>query len=833
MRKSILLSVLLLILAWTNGIAQPSSIPSSSILHEIEHLKFNGSVLYIAAHPDDENTRLISWLTKSLHADVSYLSLTRGDGGQNLIGKEIGPGLGLLRSCELLAAREIDGGRQFFTRAIDFGYSKTPAETYEIWNKEEVLYDMVKVIRSLRPDVIITRFSETENPERPTHGHYTASAQLAFEAMEAAADMNRFPDQLNELGVWQVKKLFWNTSWWFYGNQELMEEQVQKNPGKYIRIDVNPWMPLLGSYCSDIAAHSRSQHKSQGFGSSGVVGEQPEYLEFKRGDHKSGPIFSGITTSWTEIEGGKPIQAKIDQILDRFDPYEPVKSISSLLELSGLLERLPDDNKWKDPALERVEYLIRACAGIKARAYSNTQHVSAGEKIKVSFELSAAPGVSIEPRSMKPENLSASKDFKPEFKEGKWEQELELTIPDDMPKSQPFWLESEPGKGSYTIGANRAGMAMNPYPFHLVLKMAINGEEVEQRLPVRYHYTDPVKGSIEQPMIVRPDVMLNLSTRVLIFPDNAPRQLEVEVLAGKSGLKGFVELNMPEGWRCEPAFYACNPGIKGEVKRFTFKVYPSAEASEVKIRAIFKTEKVYSNSMERLKYDHIPELEWYPTSDVEAIRLDLKRSGQRIAYIPGAGDQVAEHLGLIGYDVAEIAPEQVTAEGLRSYDATIVGIRAFNTYENAAVLNEALNTYCKQGGTVIVQYNTSRGLKTEQIGPYKLVLSRDRVTEEQAAVEFLSSDHPALNFPNKLGKKDFDGWVQERGLYFPEDWDPAYTPLLSMHDQGEKPLKGSLLVAQYGEGYYVYTGLSFFRELPAGVSGAYRLFANLIALGDK
>lgn len=812
---------------------QSVTMPSSHILHELEHLKFNGSVLYIAAHPDDENTRMIAWLTHSRHASVSYLSLTRGDGGQNLIGKEIGTGLGLLRSCELMAARSIDGGKQYFTRAVDFGYSKTPAETYSVWNKEDVLYDMVQVIRQMKPDVIITRFSEVENPERPTHGHHTASAQLAFEAMDAAADPLRFPEQLKSLETWQVKKLYWNTSWWFYGDQKLMEEQVSKHPEKYIRVDVNPWMPLLGSYCTDIAARSRSQHKSQGFGSTGVVGTQAEYLELKRGEHSGGDLFSGIPCTWHEIPGGKLIQTKIDQVVTRFDPYEPSKSLVQLFELRNMLMALNPNHKWKSPAIDRLDRIITACAGIKAHAYSDQQHVAQGESVKVAFELSASPKVAIELEKAEFLNLNLKGNFNPALKEGKWEQEIVLAIPADQPKSQPYWLESEPGAGSYKISAGNVGKAMSDYPFRAILSMKVDGQNFKHEFPVLYHYTDPVKGSIEQPVVVRPDVMLNLSSNVLLFPDNSPRNLEVEVISGKAEMEGYVELNLPEGWRSEPAFHKCRLERKGEIQHFSFAIFPSSRAEAVKVRAIFKSDNVYSNSMYRIKYDHVPELEWYPTSELEAIRIDLKRIGQKIAYIPGAGDQVAEHLSLIGYDVTEILPDQVQADILKTYDAAVVGVRAFNTYENAAVLNEALNTYCKNGGTVIIQYNTSRGLKTDQIGPYMLKLSRDRVTEEKASVEFLVPDHSVLNVPNKISASDFEGWVQERGLYFPGEWGDEFSPILSMRDEGEKPLHGSLLVAKYGEGYFVYTGLSFFRELPAGVSGAYRIFANLIALGKK
>lgn len=807
---------------------------SSEILHELKKMQFNGTVLYVAAHPDDENTRLIAWMTNDLKADVSYLSLTRGDGGQNLIGTEIGEGLGLLRTNELLAARKIDGGSQFFSRAIDFGYSKTPKETYQNWNKEQVLSDMVKVIRQLRPDIIITRFSNEENPDRRTHGHHTASAQLAWEAAAAAADPTQFTHQLKELDTWKTQKFYWNTSWWFYGSREIMKEKVAENPDKYLSIDVNSFLPLTGKYCSEISALSRSQHKSQGFGSSPVVGDQIEYLKHEFGLPNGNSLFDGIATRWTEVDGGKPIASQLDKVLSKFNPEDPAASLTELFELKHRIDQLPMDTKWKAPASERLKKIIVACLGVQINAQTDVQHLYAGEKFNMQFEMdeSESEVVNLSVISASFRGIKLVKEFDLQAEEGKYTQMVELQIPGNTGKTQPYWLEKAGTKGSYAVSEEHVGKAFNDYPFVMELVLDVNGNELIINVPVVYSSNDPVKGRVVQPLIIRPDVMMNLSSEVMIFPTSAPKDLEIKVLAGKPGMDGYLELNLPEGWKCTPAFHKVNLENKGDARLLTFSVIPPEGASSASIRAIFKTGSVYSNSLKSLEYDHVPEWDYFPTSDLQVRRLDLKLRGKKIAYIHGAGDKVAENLRVMGYTVDEHEATSVTEAILSKNDAVVVGIRAYNRIEEIGNVNDILNAYVKNGGTVVVQYNTSHRLKSKEIGPYSLTLSRGRVTEEDAKVSFLAPKHSVLNSPNKITDSDFENWVQERGLYFPSEWSDEYTPILGMADEGSEELQGSLLVSEYGNGHFVYTGLSFFRELPAGVPGAYRLLANILALGN-
>jgi len=834
MRKIRAIFSLGILILMVTGSVGAQTMNSSQILHELNKLKFNGTVLYIAAHPDDENTRLIAWMTNDLRADVSYLSLTRGDGGQNLIGTEIGEGLGLLRTNELLGARKVDGGTQYFTRAIDFGYSKTPSETYENWNKEKVLSDMVKVIRQLKPDVIVTRFSAEENPDRRTHGHHTASAQLAAEAMAAAADPTQFTHQLIDYGTWTTKKMYWNTSWWFWGSRDIMKEKVSEAPEKFLSIDVNTYLPLTGNYCSEISALSRSQHKSQGFGSSPVVGDQIEYLEHLSGLPNGSSLFDGISTSWSEVEGGKAVASQLDKVIGRFNPSDPSASITDLFELKMKLEAVPNDNKWKPGAIKRLKKIILACVGVQINAETNIQHLFSGEEFSLRFNMDEPQSTSVEMeiRSGSFRGLEAIKTFDPQAQDGKYSQLVQLRVPESAQKTQPYWLESAGTKGSYAVAEENVGKAFNDYPFYLDLVLNVNSNDLNLEIPVVHATNDPVKGKVIQPLIVRPDVMMNLNSEVMIFPNSSPKDLEVKVIAGKPGMDGYLELNLPEGWKCKPAFHKVELENKGDARLLTFSVIPPQEASSASIRAIFKTEQIYSNSLRSLQYDHVPEWDYFPTSELEVRRLDLQLRGKRIAYIPGAGDKVADNLRVMGYEVDEHEATSLTEATLSGYDAVVVGIRAYNRIEEIGNVNKILNTYVNGGGTVVVQYNTSHRLKSQEIGPYSLKLGRGRVTEEDATVRFLAPEHDVLNTPNKITNADFEDWVQERGLYFPSEWADEFTPILGMADKGSEELQGSLLVSEYGNGHFVYTGISFFRELPAGVPGAYRLMANILALGN-
>lgn len=821
-------AILLAGLCLTLAVKAQQTVPSSEILHDLKGLKNATNILYVAAHPDDENTRLIAYLTRHEHFDVSYLSLTRGDGGQNLIGTEIGEQLGLIRTHELLAARGIDKGHQYFSRAVDFGYSKTPEETFKFWDREKVLSDVVWVIRNVQPDVIITRFSPRIEEGRSTHGHHTASAMLAREAFTAAADPNRFPEQLEYVDVWKTNKLYWNTSYWFYGSVEEMEGKVAQSPEKYVKVDVNAYLPKLGRSGSDISSASRSQHKSQGFGSSPTLDEQWEYMELLEGEMPEGQMDPGIPDDWKAASLGSKLDKLIDKVIGSFDLEHPENSIPDLFEIRDAIAQMENKNLQKRKLAE-IHKIIARCAGIKVNAYASEQRVFAGQKVKSTLHISSHADqvsvLSVATRMDGKKYLDEMQLVKPSLS-----LEVEWVVPDV--KSQPYWLSKEKKEGLYTVDNQQLiGKAYNDYPFFLGVEIQIGAHKFMMDLPLEYGSTDPVKGQVVEPHIVTPDVMLNLDREVYVFAQKGQQEIGVEVISGKPGMAGYVELVLPQGWGCSPAFIKTNFEKAGVIKRFNFKVTPPESQSEGQVRAIFKTEdNVYSLGIHQLNYDHIPKVALFPGSESKIVRLDLKKEGDLVGYVTGAGDKVPESIAEMGYTVEILSVNDLLQNDLSGYQAIVIGIRALNTLDDIGSTNEPLSAYVKAGGNLIMQYNTSHRLKSQPLGPYEIKLSRDRVTEEDAEVKILKPMHKVLSGPNKIVEADFDGWVQERGLYFPNEWSEEMEAILGMHDSGESEKQGSLLVGSYGDGYIVYTGISFFRELPAGVPGAYRLLANILSL---
>lgn len=832
MKIKTVLSLFFLIAVQSLWGQRPQKPTASEIFHDIQKLNFLGSALYIAAHPDDENTRLISYFSNDVKARTAYLSLTRGDGGQNLIGPELRELLGVIRTQELLGARSVDGGMQFFTRANDFGYSKHPDETLTIWDKEKVLGDVVRAIRKFKPDVIVNRFDH-RTPGR-THGHHTSSAMLSVEAFDLVNDPNAYPELASEYGTWKPKRLFFNTSWWFYGSRENFEKA---DKSKLVAVETGNYYPSLGLSNGEIAGLSRSMHKSQGFGSTGNRGTETEYLELLAGDmpKKKNNLFEGIDTSWNRLEGGKAIGEILEGVEQNFNFKDPSVHVPDLMKAYGLLKELPDSH-WKMVKMEELKTVIADCAGLFLEAIADRQSVAPRGEVSVTTEVINRSGVPMKVHSINspiisfPSTLLATplKNNEP-YKQ----QSVEYTFTATTLTS-PYWLKEEGSLGMYTVNEeDLIGLPERPHPFPVYFNMSIAGQDIQFARNIVYKYNDPVMGEVYQPFEVLPIATSKLGEKVIIFSDAQPKQVPVEVKAGKDGISGTVSLQHPEGWSVSPSQHSFTIERKGESKSFVFTVTPTKEQSEGALKPLIHIGDFFGDKeLITIDYDHIPYQNILLPSQAKVVRIPIEKKGEQLGYIVGAGDAVPESLEQIGYAVTLLSPDDIDSEQLKQYDAVVVGIRAYNTLPEMAFKQQILNEYVENGGTIIVQYNTSRGLKTEDLAPYSLQLSRDRVTDEYAAVTFLEKDHPVLNTPNKITQKDFEGWVQERGLYFPDEWDAHFTPILEMHDSGETPKKGSLLVAKYGKGHYVYTGLSFFRELPAGVSGAYRLFANLLSLGQ-
>jgi LmbE family N-acetylglucosaminyl deacetylase len=810
---------------------QPKKPTTSEIYESIKKLNFLGSVLYVAAHPDDENTRLISYMSNEIKARTAYLSLTRGDGGQNLIGPEIRELLGVIRTQELLAARRTDGGEQRFTRANDFGYSKHPDETFDIWNKENVLSDVVLAIRQFQPDVIINRFNH--RTPGTTHGHHTGSAMLSVEAFDLVGDKNAYPSQLSQVDTWQPQRLFFNTSWWFYGSRENFEKADKTN---LLELDTGVYFPSSGVSNPEIAALSRSQHKSQGFGSTGSRGSQLEYIELIKGDlplDKSN-VFDGIDTSWDRVEGGKVIGDILTAVQNDYDFQNPSASIPELIRAYSLIQNL-NNNHWKTIKTEDIKHIIAACAGLYLEATANTNHATAGSNIEVTIEAINRSNSNIILKSIvNPNGMAISKDISLanntdfDFKET-------LAINANQDVSTPYWLTKKGTLGMYKVDdAELIGLPETPRTLNMIFNLNIETIDIPFTRPIVFKSNDPVKGEVYKPFEIIPEVSARISEQVIIMDNDNPRTIEVIVTAGTDNIEGYVELKHPEQWRVSPKTEQINITNKGQEQRIIFTITPPKQQNEGYIMPVVHVgNQRYTKELIEIDYDHIPFQTVLLPSESKIVRLDIKKKGQHIAYIEGAGDVVPESLRHIGYTVVILKPEDISAEHLKGFDAVVVGIRAYNTVEELKFKQQLLFDYVNQGGNMIVQYNTNRRLKVDQLAPFDLKLSRDRVTDEFAEVRLLAADHEVLNRPNKITTADFDGWTQERGLYFPNAWSNEFTAVLSMNDKDESPKAGSLLVAKYGKGYYVYTGLSFFREFPAGVSGAYRLFANMLSLGKN
>jgi len=805
---------------------------AAEIHHAIKKLGVLGSALYVAAHPDDENTRLISYLANEDRVHTAYLSMTRGDGGQNLIGPEISEQLGVIRTQELLAARRVDGGRQMFTRANDFGYSKTPEETMEIWNREKVLADVVWAIRKHRPDVIVNRFSHDSG--RSTHGHHTASAQLSFEAFDLAGDPNAFPEQLRFVEPWQPKRLFFNTSWWFYGSREAFDAA---DKSRMISVDVGTYFPLLGKSNTEIAAESRSMHKCQGFGSAGSRGTQLEYCQLLKGDMPEEPtgLFSDIDISWERVDGGKEI-GEVAQLLDKYyDPTAPHKSMPGLLRMYSMVDTLKDDY-WRNVKLNELESLIQSVLGLYLEASVDKASAVAGEEVELKLEVANRSPYSA--RLMRVFYAPTQDEQSPEKlvmnnQVVSWERKVR--IPDDMPNTDPYWLREPWQIGMYEVpDARLIGLPETPRYFQVIFEFAMGEQLIRFTKPVLYKYVDPAKGEVKEPFEIMPPVFVTPMQDVMVFSDTMPRDLPVLVRAGQNSVSGTISISLPDQWRVVPDSIPFSLDEKGQEKLFYFQIQAPDTISEgnIHLSAELEDGRVFNRSLTEIRYDHITPQRLLLPAQVKVNKLEITRLGTRIGYIMGAGDEVPESLNQIGYEVELLDDDRLLFGNLSDYDAIIAGVRAYNTRDKLKFAQEKLNKYVEAGGVYIVQYSTNRDLVTEDIAPYVLKLSRYRVTKEDAPVTILEDRHVLVNYPNKITEADFDGWVQERGLYFAGEWSTAFMPILAMNDPDEESLRGALLAMKYGEGFYIYTGLSLFRQLPAGVTGAYRLMANFIALGQ-
>ena len=825
LKKLLLLSILPL--SFNVG-AQVPTLSSGEIFQNIKKLNVVGSILHIAAHPDDENTLLLTYMSKDQMVRTGYLSLTRGDGGQNLIGAEQGYNIGVIRTQELLGARRIDGAEQFFSRAYDFGFSKTREETLNFWDQDKVLGDVVWLIRKFQPDVIVTRFPPDP---RAGHGHHQTSGYLAEKAFSMAADVKSFPDQLKFVKPWQAKRLVWNTFSPGFTNKPPTDEK-----SGFISLQISGFNPVLGSSYTEISALSRSQHKSQGFGSSPARGQRIDYFLHKEGVPATKTLFDGIDLSWKRIKGSEQVQELVSGLIKNYDVNNPSSSVPDLLKLNQQLVKLDSSDINVKAKKGEVKELIVQCLGLWFESNPVSFSATSGDHEKVNISVINRSTYPVKLVSVRWTGAHSDSTLNLSLQEGQENKfAVNPKLPANLKVSQPYWLEKPIEKGLFQIDNQQAiGFPENRPETLTNFAFEIDGQKFSYSRPWIYKSTDPAEGEIYRPFEIRPAVTVNISEPVFIFASVEPKKVNVVVEAQQENLKGTVKLNIPAGWKSLPASAEFNIKEKNQVQNFTFTVTPPAKNQEVVVSAVATVDgKNYDKSIRTIAYHHIPSQTLFPNAEAKLAKIDVRTTAKNIGYIAGAGDDVPAALRQIGCKVTMLDGSELSKD-LGIYDAIVVGVRAYNTVGILSHYQAKLLEYVHNGGTMVVQYTIPGDVKVANLGPYPLVTGRDRITEEDAAMKFLIPDHSLLNYPNKITQKDFDGWIQERGLYFGLDWDKTkYQAILSGNDTDETTKEGSVLYAKYGKGHYIYTGLSFFRELPAGVTGAYRLFANMISVGKK
>ncbi|MFQ5689469.1 MAG: PIG-L family deacetylase [Gemmatimonadota bacterium] len=849
-------------------------------------------VLMIGAHPDDEDTSLLAELARGWGARTAYLALTRGDGGQNLIGKELAEGLGLLRTGELLSARRLDGAEQYFSRAFDFGYSKTARETFRHWPRDSLLADVVRVIRSFRPQVIVSIFGGTP---RDGHGQHQVAGLLARDAFDAAGDSTRFPNQIRKgLAPWTPLKLYRRT--------------FRDPQAATLSIQTGARDPLLGRSHHQLAMAGRSRHRSQDFGVAQPAGAHFSRLRLLRTRVSAPPdasLFQGIDTTLSGMVPAEPVPAsrRILSAIRRYreavaeaalhlralDPAAAAPALADALDALQVARRmtagLGASGSGLQDALDRKAGLARealfATAGLTLELRADDEVVVPGQTFHVEAEVWNGGPLRFRaevPRLRAPDGwhvsqaIQTSKGPRSESEAllpgqlRKWR--FEVTVGAAQPPSQPYFLrrprhgdlyswpddpalrtrplnppllsgwtalelerEREPPA---TASTSDGAQGRSSRPGHLSPPMRLSR-------PVRYRGVDKARGEFWRPLRVAPPVSVTLSPRILVWPDGASgwRTLSVTLrnMAPKA-VSGGLRLKVPSGWRTEPTEVAFQLPETSATASFSFRLRASggAGAAEGRIRAVARLSdgRAVDEDFQTVDYPHIEPISYVRQARARLLPLPVRVTRRRVGYIMGSGDQVPEAIRQLGLAVSIIEPDDLEAGVFDRFDVIVLGVRAYEVRPELRAANRRLLDWVRRGGTLVVQYNKYEFVQGG-FAPYPLAIHRpqDRVTDETAKVTLLEPSSPVLTVPNRISGRDFSGWVQERGLYFPGEWDSHYTPLLSMADPGEKPRRGSLLIAPLGDGLYVYTALAFFRQLPAGVPGAYRLFANLLSLQPR
>ncbi|MNK70808.1 Mycothiol S-conjugate amidase [compost metagenome] len=738
--------------------------------------------------------------------------------------------MGFIRTHELLEARKLDGAQQFFTRAIDFGFSKNTADTFKQWDENSITADVVWVIRKFRPDVIICRFPPTA---AAGHGQHAASAVVAEKAFKLAGDKKAFPDQLKYVNVWQPKRILWNT-FRFGNNNTTAENQLKVTVGQY---DAQ-----LGMGYGELAGLSRSLHKSQGAGTKSVAGIKTEYFSHVDGEAARATLFDGINKTWTK-EGNPEIDQSLDKIISTFNFNQPDQSLPNLLALRKKVISLKDSDFKKDK-IKSLDNIILSCAGFMGEVVTNQAEAVAGENHNFRLNLISRAENSVILENVKWLDKSENVNRKLS-KDSLITIQHQIQIPADATLTEPYWL-AKPVKDAATFSVpdeTLVGLPETESPLNVLLDLKIGSEKFEVKLPLSFKKLDPVRGDVVEPLRIIPALELKFAQPLYLVKENEDLNvsLNFKVNSDKQFNNGKVNL-MFNGERFGGGDLK---SIKG--KDFTVDyIIPKAKLASIKsnqlqLEADFVADGItYNKKQVLIQYPHLPSLQYFAPATVAVMKGDIQMNVKKVGYVQGAGDFIPEFLRIAGIQVDVLKDEDFygnpdesagnsSLHRLSQYDAIVFGVRANNTEKKLGRWMPFLWSYVKTGGNLVMQYNTNQDTTVDQLGMYNFSIANKRVTEENAEIKFLNPNHKLLNFPNKITADDFTGWVQERGAYFPVQWDKAYEPLFEMHDTGEEPLQGSTLYAKYGKGNFIYTPLAFFRQLPAGNVGAARLFLNFLS----
>jgi LmbE family N-acetylglucosaminyl deacetylase len=809
------LKALIVILLAAGVLCAQPALGTASVDKSLERLTHFGSVLMIAAHPDDETNAVLAYLSLGRGMRTAYLSLTRGEGGQNLIGPEKGAQLGLIRTQELLAGRRIDGGEQYFTRAIDFGFSKTADETIATWGHDEVVSDITWVIRRFRPDVVILRWSGTP---ADGHGHHQASAILGREAITAAADPKRYPEQLQFVDAWKTPRVVQSVGFGRGGRTEPVAGAIPLDTGRFD--------PVLGRSYNELAGVIRSLHRSQGQGTPERRGAAMSYVRNLGPETNLKDLFEGLDLSWKRLAGGEAVGALLEKAAKEYRPDAPEAIVPLLLEARARLAKIARVDAQR--RLHELDEAIAQATGLwvdvtappaEIPGSNASRQITVLNRSKIQMQLTAVAGELVAASDL-PFNTPVT-------------QTQTVPVRADAPPSQPYWLRDPPHGALYTVREQQLRGVAEPLPeSEMNVTVRVNGTDISLARPIWNRYVDEVYGEMTRPSIVEPRVTVRIADDPIIFGGPAAKRITAEVHASSDAQSGSVRILVPSGWTVKPESQPYSIAKSGEIETVRFEVTPPAAAAKVEVRAVARTSAgaEIASSETVISYPHIPRQTVFEEASSTVVRADVAVEARRIGYVMGAGDEVPDALRQMGCDVTLLGQADLAEGDLSRFDAIVLGVRAYNVRGDLRAVKDRMLEYVNSGGTIVVQYNTLSGMHGVD-APYPITLGNQRVTVEDSPVTFADRGNPVLQRPNEITPADFAGWVQERGLYFASTWDPHYAAPLEMVDPGEKPSRGSMLIARYGKGAYVYTSLSFFRQLPAGVPGAYRVFANLVSAG--